>query len=310
MKIGIVGAGMVGSCAAFAMVERGVGSEIVLVDRNDKLAEAQAQDILHATPFASGARVWADDYHGLAGARLVVLSAGVGQKPGETRLQLLERNAAVFAEILPRVLKAAPEAILLVATNPVDIMTHVATRLSGLAPQRVIGSGTILDTARFRALLSDHLGISPKSVHAYVLGEHGDSEVLAWSAATAAGMPLDDLARQRGRPLDEKTRDEIDRAVRGAAYHIIAGKGATYFGIGAGLARIAEAILSDEGAVLSLSIVTERVESVEDVALSLPRIVRTGGIAATLWPSLDWGDRAALVASARILKDAATGLKL
>lgn len=310
MKIGIVGAGMVGSCAAFSMVERGVGSEIVLVDRNHSLAEAQAQDILHATPFGHPARVWADDYSGLDGARLVVLSAGVGQKPGETRLQLLERNAAVFAEILPQVLAAAPEAILLVASNPVDVMTLVATRLSGLPPDRVIGSGTILDTARFRALLSDHLGISPNSVHAYVLGEHGDSEVLAWSAATAAGMPLDDLARQRGRPLDEKARQQIDQAVRGAAYRIIAGKGATYFGIGAGLARIAHAILTDEAAVLSLSMVTERVETVTDVALSLPRLVRAGGIKATLWPSLDWGDRAALAASAGILKEAAAGLQL
>lgn len=308
MKVGIVGAGMVGSCAAFAMVMRGVGSEIVIVDRNGKLAEAQAQDILHGTPFAYPARVWAGDYDALAGARLVVLSAGVGQKPGETRLQLLERNAQVFADIIPRVLAHAPEAILLVATNPVDVMTHVATRLSGLPPERVIGSGTILDTARFRALLGDHLGLSPKSVHAYVLGEHGDSEVLAWSAATAAGMPLEDFARQRGKPLDDATRAAIDHSVRRAAYSIIDGKGATYFGIGAGLARIAHAVLSDEAAVLSVSIATERVESVENVTLSLPRIVRAGGVAATLWPDLDWGERSALVASARVLKDAADGL--
>lgn len=310
MKIGIVGAGMVGSCAAFAMVERGVGSEIVLVDRNAALAEAQAQDILHATPFAYPARVWAGDYDALGGAGLVVLSAGVGQKPGETRLQLLERNAQVFADILPRVLAVAPEAILVVATNPVDIMTHVATRLSGLPPERVIGSGTILDTARFRALLGDHLGLSPKSVHASVLGEHGDSEVLAWSAATAAGMPLDDFAHQRGRPLDEAARATIDQAVRGAAYRIIAGKGATYFGIGAGLARIAHAILSDEAAVFTVSMATGLVETVTDVTLSLPRIVRAGGVAATLWPDLDLGERAALAASARVLKEAAAGLQV
>ncbi len=310
MKVGIVGAGMVGSCAAFAMVERGVGSEIVLVDRNAALAEAQAQDILHATPFAYPTRVWAGDYEALDGAGLVVLSAGVGQKPGETRLQLLERNAQVFADILPRILAAAPDAILLIATNPVDIMTHVATRLSGLPPERVIGSGTILDTARFRALLGEHLGISPKSVHAYVLGEHGDSEVLAWSAATAAGLPLNDFAHQRGRPIDESTRAVIDQAVRGAAYRIIAGKGATYFGIGAGLARIAYAILSDEAVVLSVSMATGRVESVCDVTLSLPRIIRAGGVAATLWPDLDSAERAALEASARVLKEATLGLQL
>lgn len=308
MKIGIVGAGMVGSCAAFAMVERGVGNDIVLVDRNAALAEAQAQDILHATPFGAPVRVSAGDYEALDGARLVVLAAGVAQQPGETRLQLLGRNAAVFADLLPRVLAAAPDAILLVATNPVDVMTDVATRLSGLPPERVIGSGTILDTARFRALLGEHLGISPKSVHAHVLGEHGDSEVLGWSAATAAGMPLDDFAHQRGRPLDEQARGRIDQAVRGAAYRIIAGKGATYFGIGAGLARIAQAIEGDEAAVFTVSMATARVEGVSDVTLSLPRILRASGVTATLWPDLNSAERAALAASARVIKAASDGL--
>lgn len=310
MKIGIIGAGMVGSSAAFAMVMSGVGSEIVLVDRNHKLAEAQAQDILHATPFAHPLRVWAADYDALAGSGLVVLSAGVGQQPGETRLQLLERNAAVFAEIMPHILRHAPDAILLIASNPVDVMTHVATTLSGLPVERVIGSGTILDTARFRALLAEHLGISPKSVHAYVLGEHGDSEVLGWSSADAAGIPVDTFAIQRGRPLDAAARRAIDAAVRGAAYRIIEGKGATYYGIGAGLARIAHAIADDERVVLTLSQRTERVLDVDDVTLSLPRIVGAQGVTGTLWPDLDQAERNALSGSARVLKDAADGIKL
>ncbi len=310
MKIGIVGAGMVGSSAAFAMVMSGAANEIVLVDRNGALAEAQAHDILHATPFAHPTRVWAGEYDALRGADLIVLAAGVNQQPGETRMQLLERNAAVFGDIIPRVLKQAPGAILLVATNPVDVMTHVATRLSGLPTHRVIGSGTILDTARFRALLGDHLGISSKSVHAYVLGEHGDSEVLAWSSAAAASIPVQALAQQRGRPLDRAARARIDEAVRKAAYGIIAGKGATYFGIGGGLSRIVHAIGGDEQVVLTVSQLTEKVGGVENVTLSVPRILGRKGVAATLWPELDDAELAGLEASARIIREASDGLDL
>src|SRR5512132_1233897 len=202
MKVGIVGAGMVGSAAANALVLRGAASEVVLIDQNPKRAFAEAEDILHATPFANISRIRAGDYADLEGAGAVILAAGVGQKAGESRLELLERNAAVFGQILPRVLAAAPAAILLVAPNPVDAMTQIATRISGLAPERVIGSGTILDTARFRALVGAYLHVSPKSVHAYVLGEHGDSEVLCWSVADVGGIPVEELARQAGKPFD------------------------------------------------------------------------------------------------------------
>jgi L-lactate dehydrogenase len=185
MKVGIVGAGMVGSAAAFALALGGGASEIVMIDQNPARAHAEAEDISHAVPFGRPVTVRAGDYPDISGSGVVILAAGVAQAPGETRLQLLERNAEVFRLIIARVTRAAPDAILLVATNPVDVMTHVATRLSGLDPSRVIGSGTILDTARFRSLIGRHLGIAPQSVHAYVLGEHGDSEVLAWSAARA-----------------------------------------------------------------------------------------------------------------------------
>lgn len=308
MKVTVIGAGMVGASAAFAMVMRGAASEVVLVDRNRALAEAQAQDILHATPFAYPARVTAGDYADMAGSGVVVLSAGVGQKPGETRLELLERNAAVFAQIVPEVLRHAPGAVILVATNPVDIMTEVATRLSGLGPSRVLGSGTILDTARYRALLADFLGISPKSVHAWVLGEHGDSEVLCWSSAAVGAIPVDALARQHGRPLTESDRQVIDLGVRGAAYKIIAGKGATWFGIGGGIARIVQAIAADERAVLTVSTLTPEVEGVRDVALSLPRVVGAGGAGEALWPDLDQDERTALRHSAETLKAASAGL--
>ena len=245
MKVGIVGAGMVGSAAANALVMRGAASEVVLIDQNPKRAQAEAEDILHAVPFAHITRVRAGGFSDLGGAGAVILAAGVSQRPGESRLELLGRNAEVFGTIVPEVLAAAPDAILLVATNPVDVMTEVATRLSGLAPERVIGSGTILDTARFRALLGADLGVSPKSVHAYVLGEHGNSEVLCWSVADVGGIPLEDLARQLGRPFDAARRAAIDQGVRRAAYRIIEGKGATWYGIAGGLVRIVQAIGND-----------------------------------------------------------------
>ncbi|MCS7191685.1 MAG: L-lactate dehydrogenase [Armatimonadetes bacterium] len=306
MKIGIVGSGFVGSTTCYAMVTQGIGSEFVLIDIDFKLAEAHAQDILHSTPFTHSAKIRSGNYEDLVGAAVVVVAAGVAQKPGETRLQLLERNAQVFEDVIPKVCRNAEDAILLIATNPVDIMTQVATKISGLPPERVIGSGTILDTARFRALLGEYLGISPQSVHAYVLGEHGDSEVLVWSEARVGGVSIFDFAEQIRRPIDEKVKRQIDEGVRFAAYKIIEGKGATYFGIGAGLARLARAILTDERAMLTVSVLNEEVDSVPKVALSLPRIVGRQGVIATLPVKLDDEERKALKRSAEILKQCAT----
>lgn len=305
MKVGIVGAGQVGSTAAYAMAVRGSASEIVLVDLDAKLAAAHAEDILHATPFGGARQVRAGTTADLAGAAVVVLTAGVAQRPGETRLDLLARNAKVFRAIIGDVVRVAPAAILVVATNPVDVMTQIATRIAGVAPERVIGSGTILDTARFRALLGEHLHVSPQSVHAYVLGEHGDSEVLVWSGVRVGGVPLASFAAA-GHPVDAATRDRIDDGVRRAAYRIIAGKGATFHGIGAGIARIVEAIRDDERAVLTLSIVTPGVLDDGPVALSLPRILGARGVVATLDPELDPAEREALQRSAKLLFDTAS----
>ncbi len=309
MKAGIVGAGMVGSAAAFSLVMRGGASEVVLVDRNPALAEAQAQDILHATPFAYASRVTSGGYEALHGAGVVILAAGVSQKPGETRLQLLERNAAVFADIIPKVLAAAPDAVLLVATNPVDVMTHIAARIAKLPPGRVMGSGTILDTARYRSLLGEHLGISSKSVHAYVLGEHGDSEVLWWSGAATGSVPLCQFAEQIGKPLDTEARARIDTGVRRAAYAIIEGKGATYYGIGAGLGRLVQAMATNERAVFTVSM-PGKAAGIDDVALSLPRVVGRGGVQASLAPELDPEETRLLRSSAEILKAAADSVRV
>ncbi|KAB2542511.1 lactate dehydrogenase [Salipiger aestuarii] len=308
MKVGIVGAGMVGSAAGYALALRGGASEIVLVDRSLAFARAQAEDISHAVPFAHPCRVLAGEYGALEGADMVILAAGVAQKAGESRLSLLSRNADVFAQVIAGVRNAAPDAILLVASNPVDIMTDVAQRISGLPAARVIGSGTILDSARFRSLIAGHLGIAPQSVHAYVLGEHGDSEVLAWASARAASQPVERFAAQVGAAITQDVRDRIDDGVRRAAYRIIEGKGATWYGIGAGLARIVQAVGGDQRSVLSVSIVTPEVEGVSDVALSLPRVVGREGVIATLRPELSGTESDALRRSAEMLKDTASRL--
>ena len=313
MKIGIVGAGQVGATAAYAMTMRGVGSQIVLVDRKADLAVAQAHDILDATPFAYPVRIRAGEAADLDAAGIVVLTAGASQKPGETRLDLLSRNTEIFAEIIPAVLAAAPDTILLVASNPVDIITQIVTVLAarhGAAPERVIGSGTMLDSARFRTLLAAHLGISPAYIDARVLGEHGDSEVLHWSGAMVGDLSVADAARQLGREPGEADRRRIDAAVRRAADAIIQGKGATWFGVGAGLARLAQVIQDDERALITCSMSTAECHGVRDVALSLPRVLGARGVVTTFMPNLDAGECAALKRSVEILKQAAEELRL
>jgi L-lactate dehydrogenase len=310
MKAGIVGCGSVGSTAAYTLALRGLVSELVLIDINTKAAQAHAEDILHATPFARVVRVVAGDYRLLEQADVVILCCGVGQRPGETRLQLLERNAAVFSSVVEQVCRYAKDAILLVASNPLDIMTHVTVKLSGMPPEKVIGSGTILDTARFRALLGEHLGVSPSSIHAYVLGEHGDSEVLAWSSVKVGGLPISDFARQMGRNLTEEVVNRITHGVRRAAYSIIEGKGATYFGIGAGLAHIVHSIRDDERRILTVSGLTSDVAEFKGTCLSLPRLVGASGIIAEFGPDLSIAEREGLRKSAEILREAVNELAL
>ena len=311
MKIGIVGAGLVGATAAYALVMRGVGRQVVLVDRNQGRARAEADDLLHAVPFAHPLDVAAGGYPDLAGARVVLLAAGVGQRPGETRLQLLSRNAAVFREVVPAVLEHAPQAVLVVATNPVDVMTHLAARFAaerGVPASRVLGSGTTLDTARFRTLLGRRLGVDAAHVHAYVVGEHGDSEVLTWSIATVGGIALGEMAERHGVPFDQAARASIDAAVRGAAYAIISGKGATYYGVGSALARIVEAVLRDQRSVLTVCSPEAEVAGVRDVTLSLPRLVGGAGVLETLPLALPPEEQDALARSAAVVRAAIDGL--
>src|SRR3954464_6762067 len=290
MKIGVVGCGMVGSSSAFALVMNGVGREIVLVDVNRARAQAEANDIYHAVPFAHPLSVRAGEYADLEGARVVVVAGGVAQKPDDTRLQLLQRNADVFRQIVPSVLRAAPEAVLLVVTNPVDIMTHLAAHFAaefGVPHTRVFGSGTTLDTARFRTLIGRHFDVDPQHVHAYVIGEHGDSELLVWSQATIAGLSLDEFVRVHGTPLTTAERARIEDNVRRAAYQIIIGKGATYYGIGSAVARIVDVLLHDQRAILTICSRISGVSECEGVTLALPHLVGGQGALAVIPLPLD-----------------------
>lgn len=313
MKTGIVGSGFVGATAAYAMVMRGVGRRLVLVDQNRTRAESEADDILHAVPFAHPLEIVAGDYTDLVGCKVVVVSAGVGQKPGETRIQLLGRNAEVFKQVIPNILQYAPEAVLLIATNPVDVMTHIAARYAaefGVPSSRVIGSGTTLDTARFRALIGRQLKVDSQHVHAYVLGEHGDSEVLTWSQVTVGGIPLDEFCTGTEISICEDDYAVIDERVRRAAYHIIEGKGATYYGIGSAVARIVEVILQDERSLLTVCTPMADVAGVKDVTVSLPNLVGGEGIIQTFFPRLNEAETAALHNSAQVIRSLIAELKL
>src|SRR5919108_3685157 len=289
MKTGIVGSGFVGATAAYALVMRGVGRRVVLVDQNKARAEAEADDILHAVPFAHPLEITAGDYADLAGCKVVIVSAGVGQKPGETRLQLLGRNAQVFKQVIPNILQHAPEALLLIATNPVDVMTHLAARYAsafGVPSERVIGSGTTLDTARLRSLIGRHLNVDAQHIHAYVLGEHGDSEVIPWSLVSVGGIPLEEFCNAGQISICPDDYAAIDEKVRWAAYHIIEGKGATYYGIGSAIARIVEVILQDERSILTVCTPMGNVAAVNDVSVSIPNLVGGEGIIKTFFPNL------------------------
>jgi L-lactate dehydrogenase len=313
MKTGIVGSGLVGATAAYALVMRGVGRRVVLVDQNQARAQAEADDIVHAVPFAHPLEVRAGEYADLADARVVIVSAGVGQKPGETRLELLGRNAKVFQQVIPNILKYAPQAILLITTNPVDVMTHIAAYYAkefGVPSSRVIGSGTTLDTARLRTLLGRQLNVDPHHVHAYVLGEHGDSEVLPWSLVTVGGIPLQEFCTDREMSLCPEDYDAIDEKVRRAAYHIIDGKGATYYGVASAIARIVEVILQDERSILTVCTPMEEVAGVREVTVSMPNLVGGEGIIQTFYPNLSEAETKGLQASAQVVRSVIEQLEL
>jgi L-lactate dehydrogenase len=301
-SIGIVGTGNVGVAAAYAVFLRGLCGEIILVDKDQARAEGEAMDLMHGQAFGERVNVRAGDYDDLTEAQLVVITAGVAQKEGETRLALLNRNAAVFQDIIDRLDRYAPQAVLVIATNPVDVLTHVSQTLSRRPEARVIGTGTMLDTARFRALLGQHYNVDPRSVHAYIVGEHGDSEVPLWSSARIGGVPLVNQT-VLNRAFDASAMAALFERVRNAAYEIISRKGYTNTAIGSAIARLVEAVLEDQGSVLPVSRLLEGQYGLRDVCLSIPTIVGSRGIREALLPELNETELTGLRRSATILRE-------
>lgn len=310
MRVAIIGAGHVGSTCAYALLLRGLASEIVLINLNRQRAEGEAMDLNHGMLFARPVRVWAGDFADCEGADIVVLAAGVAQDPGETRLDLLKRNTQVFQQIIPQIVKYTGDAILIVVTNPVDVLTQVAWRVSGLPARQVIGSGTILDTARFRYLLSQHFHVEPRSVHAFIIGEHGDSQVPVWSLANIAGIRLEDFGHLNGSVMNADIKATIAHDTRRAAYEIIQRKGATYYAIAAGLVRIIEAIVRNENSVLTISSLVRGTYHLNDVCLSLPSVVNQQGVSRVLELPLAAEERLALNKSAQVVRAAIESLEV
>src|SRR5689334_3546441 len=308
IRVAVVGAGNVGATTAYTLLLSGLAAEIVLIDANRAKAEGEAMDLNHAVPLTHPTRIIPGSIADCDGASVTIIAAGAGQKPGESRLDLVKRNADVFASIVPSIARANPSGILLVTTNPVDVLTYASWKLSGLPPEQVIGSGTILDTARFRYLLSGHFGVDARSVHAFIVGEHGDSEVPVWSLANIAGMRLADFAARDGKAFGPEVMDTIFRNTRDAAYEIISRKGATYYAVASGIVRIVEAIVRDQSTVLSLSSLVDGAYGLSGVSFSLPTGVDRGGVEKVLHLELDRGEEEALQRSAGVLQSTIASL--
>lgn len=302
-KVGIVGTGMVGASFAYALMQRSIATEIVLVDVDRERAEGEAMDLNHGLPFVRPIKITAGDYADLAGAGVVVMTAGANQRPGQTRLDLLQRNADICKQIVPKIFEHNPDGILVIASNPVDILTHIAAEVAGVAWGRIIGSGTILDTARFRYLLGSYFEVDARSVHAYIIGEHGDSAVPVWSLANIGGVRLRDFHASNGRQWEQGAMDHIFEQMRTAAYEIIKRKQATYYAIGLGLLTVVEAILRDQRTVLTVSTPVQGNYGVRDIALSLPTVVGRNGALSVLDLELSTEEQAAFNASAQTLRD-------
>ncbi|MCI9264085.1 MAG: L-lactate dehydrogenase [Oscillospiraceae bacterium] len=309
-KAAMIGCGFVGSSSAFAMMRTGVFSELVLLDVDQGRAEGEAMDIAHGLPFSRPMKIYAGNYSDLADCALIVISAGANQKPGETRLDLVKKNVSILRTIIPQITAVNRQAILLIVSNPVDILTWAAQKLSGLPSRQVIGSGTVLDTARLKYLLGERLRVDSRSVHAFIIGEHGDSELPVWSGANISGVDLDHFCQLRGEKDHRNMMDLIYRDVRDSAYEIIQRKGATYYGIAASVARIAQCIVRDERSVMPVSVNLEGLYGVEDLCMSVPAVVGRDGAEKVLEIELSREERSAFQKSAQTLKEVAESLEI
>jgi len=302
-KVAIIGCGFVGSSSAFALMQSGLFSEMVLIDADVNRAEGEALDISHGLPFAKPMKIYAGGYEDIADAAIVIVTAGAGQKPGETRLDLVKKNVEIFKSIIPEIAKQDFKGILLIVANPVDILTYVAAKLSKLPQGRVFGSGTVLDSARLKYLLGEHLDVDNRSVHAFIIGEHGDSEMAAWSSANVSGIPLNDFCEMRGYFKHEESMKKILEEVKNSAYEIIEKKHATYYGIAMSVRRICEAIIRDEKSILPVSSIQKGEYGIENVALSIPAIVGRDGVEKVVPIKLSDTEKKELIKSAETLKN-------
>lgn len=301
-KISIIGAGFVGSTSAFAIMEAGLAQEIVLVDVNHEKAVAEAMDLSHGAAFVKTVTIKAGSIQDTTDSDLIIITAGLGPKPSETRLDILNKNIPIFKEIVPQLVKASPKALFLVVSNPVDILTYVTYKVSGLPAHRVFGSGTVLDTSRFKSILSQRFSVDARNIHAYIIGEHGDSELATWESTRIAGMSIPEFCDQVSDRCELGFKDTILNQVRNAAYEIINRKGYTNYAVALSVKRIVEAILGDEHSILTLSSLFSGEEGIKDIYMSMPCIIGKDGIRQILPIPLSQNELKALQDSAAILK--------
>lgn len=309
-KAAMIGCGFVGSASVFALMQSGLFSELVLIDANHDKAEGEAMDIAHGLPFAGQMKIYAGDYDDIVDAAVIIVTAGAAQKPGETRLDLVNKNVNIFKSIIPEIAKRNYKGILLIVANPVDILTYTAVKLSGLPENRVIGSGTVLDTARLKYALGEHLEVDSRSVHSFIIGEHGDSEIVAWSSTNVSGIPVNDFCELRGHFNHEEAMHRIADDVKNSAYDIIEKKGATYYGIAMSVKRICECIMRDEKSILPISSMMHGEYGISDICLSMPTVVGREGVETRVPIQLNEQEESALSASAEQLSKVAAQLDL
>lgn len=309
-KAAMIGCGFVGSASAFALMQSGLFSELVLIDANHDKAEGEAMDIAHGLPFAGQMKIYAGDYDDIVDAAVIIVTAGAAQKPGETRLDLVNKNVNIFKSIIPEIAKRNYKGILLIVANPVDILTYTAVKLSGLPENRVIGSGTVLDTARLKYALGEHLEVDSRSVHSFIIGEHGDSEIVAWSSTNVSGIPVNDFCELRGHFNHEEAMHRIADDVKNSAYDIIEKKGATYYGIAMSVKRICECIMRDEKSILPISSMMHGEYGISDICLSMPTVVGREGVETRVPIQLNEQEESALSTSAEQLSKVAAQLDL
>ncbi len=309
-KAAIIGCGFVGAATAFTLMQSKLFSELVLLDANHDKAVGEAEDIGHGIPFAGEMDIYAGSYDDIADCSMIIITAGANQKPNETRLDLVQKNVAIYKNILSEITQRNYEGILLVVSNPVDILTYVAQKLSGLPEHRVIGSGTVLDTARLKYALSQQLDVDSRNIHSFIIGEHGDSEIVAWSSTNISGVPLDQFLEMRGHMHPDMDKQEIAEKVKNSAYDIIAKKDATYYGIAMSVRRICECMIRDEKSILPISTNMHGDFGVEDVCLSMPTILSAEGMETHIPIKLNETERENLKQSADTLKHILAGLDL